>query len=174
MTSPMNTAFRPNNAVPSLPTMPNGWPVGSYDTYADAQRAVDYLADSKFPVQNVTIVGVEPLLVERVAGRLSWGRVLGAGAMSGAWFGLFIGLMLSLFTAGAGFGPILIGLVTGVVFGMGFSAINYGATRGQRDFVSHSQIVARRYDVLAVPAQAEAARNLLAKLSIGMPPTAQA
>jgi hypothetical protein len=91
--------------------------------------------------------------------------------MSGAWFGLFVGLLLSLFTVGAGFGPILIGLVTGVVFGLGFAAMNYAATRGQRDFVSHSQIVARRYDVLCQPAQAEAARNLLAKLSIGMPAT---
>jgi hypothetical protein len=167
----MTTAFRPSNAIPSLPTMPNGWPIGSYDTYAEAQRAVDYLADSKFPVHDVTIVGVEPLLVERVAGRLSWGRVLGTGAASGAWFGLFVGLLLSLFTAGAGLLPILIGLVTGVAFGVGFAAINYGATRGQRDFVSHSQIVARRYDVLCLPAEAEAARNLLAKLSIGMPAT---
>jgi hypothetical protein len=165
----MTTAFRPTNAIPSLPTMPNGWPIGSYDTYAEAQRAVDYLSDSKFPVQDVTIVGVEPLLVERVAGRLSWGRVLSTGAASGAWFGLFVGLLLSLFTAGAGFLPILIGLVTGVLFGVGFAALNYGATRGQRDFVSHSQIVARRYDVLCQPAQAETARNLLAKLSIGMP-----
>jgi hypothetical protein len=59
-----------------------------------------------------------------------------------------------------------------VLFGMGFAAINYAATRGQRDFVSHSQIVARRYDVLCQPAEAESGRNLLAKLSIGMPPAA--
>lgn len=165
----MTTAFRPTNAMPSLPTMPNGWPIGSYDTYAEAQQAVDYLADAQFPVHDVTIVGVEPLLVERVAGRLSWGRVLSTGAASGAWFGLFVGLLLSMFTAGFAWGPILVGLVTGTVFGLGFSAMNYGATRGRRDFVSHSQIVARRYDVLCQPRQAETARNLLAKLSIGMP-----
>ncbi|TCO48896.1 general stress protein [Actinocrispum wychmicini] len=167
----MTTAFRPNKAIPTLPTMPNGWPVASYDTYAEAQRAVDYLADSKFPVHDVTIVGVEPLLVERVAGRLSWGRVLGTGAASGAWLGLFVGLLLSMFTIGPAFGPILLGLAIGVIFGMGFAAINYGATRGQRDFVSHSQIVARRYDVLCLPAEAEGARSLLAKLAIGMPAT---
>jgi hypothetical protein len=166
----MTTAFRPNNAIPALPTMPQGWPIGSYDTYGEAQRAVDYLADNRFPVQNVTIVGVEPLLVERVAGRLSWGKVLGTAAASGAWMGLFVGLLLSWFTAGPAFGPILLGLGIGVLFGMGFAAINYAATRGQRDFVSHSQIVARRYDVLCQPAEAESGRNLLAKLSIGMPP----
>nr|WP_042196853.1 general stress protein [Kibdelosporangium sp. MJ126-NF4]CEL22594.1 FIG00945082: possible membrane protein [Kibdelosporangium sp. MJ126-NF4]CTQ89736.1 FIG00945082: possible membrane protein [Kibdelosporangium sp. MJ126-NF4] len=162
-------AFRPTNSIPSLPTMPNGWPIGSYDTYAEAQQAVDYLADAQFPVQDVTIVGVEPLLVERVAGRLSWSRVLSTGAASGAWFGLFVGLLLSMFSAGFAWGPILVGLLTGTVFGLGFAAMNYAATRGRRDFVSHSQIVARRYDVLCQPRQAEAARNLLAKLSIGMP-----
>ncbi|ONI74806.1 DUF4199 domain-containing protein [Actinosynnema sp. ALI-1.44] len=162
-------AFRPTNSIPSLPTMPNGWPIGSYDTYAEAQQAVDYLADANFPVQDVTIVGVEPLLVERVAGRLSWSRVLSAGAASGAWFGLFVGLLLSMFTAGFAWGPILVGLLAGTVFGLAFAAMNYSATRGRRDFVSHSQIVARRYDVLCQPRQAEAARNLLAKLSIGMP-----
>src|SRR5882724_7908336 len=107
----MTTAFRPNNkAIPALPTMPNGWPIGSYDTYAEAQRAVDYLADSKFTVQDVTIVGVEPMLVERVSGRLSWGKVLGTAAASSAWMGLFVGLLLSLFTVGPAFGPILLGL----------------------------------------------------------------
>lgn len=41
----------------SLPTPPTGWPIGSYATYAEAQRAVDYLADNDFPEQGVTIVG---------------------------------------------------------------------------------------------------------------------
>lgn len=159
----MTAAFAPTTT--GLPTMPEGWPVGSYDTYADAQRAVDYLADNKFPVETVTIVGVEPMLVERVAGRLTWGRVLSAGAASGAWFGLFVGLLLSLFTVGGGFGPILVGLASGVVFGVAFAAMRYGATRGKRDFVSHSQLVARRYDVLSKPRNAELARTLLLSLT---------
>lgn len=159
----MTAAFAPTTT--SLPTMPEGWPVGSYDNYAGAQRAVDYLADNKFPVEDVTIVGVEPMLVERVSARLTWGRVLSAGAASGAWFGLFVGLLLSLFTAGGGFGPILVGLVSGVLFGVAFSAVRYGATRGQRDFVSHSQLVARRYDVLCKPRNAELGRTLLMSLT---------
>ncbi|QFU87413.1 general stress protein [Amycolatopsis sp. YIM 10] len=160
------TTFTRNQATPQLPTMPSGWPIGSYDSYEGAQRAVDHLADSKFPVEDVTIVGVEPMLVERVAGRLSWGKVLTSGALSGAWFGLFVGLLLSMFTAGAGFAPILIGLVAGVGFGMVFSAIGYGATRGKRDFVSSSQLVARRYDVLSQPRNAEKGRELLSQLEL--------
>jgi Heat induced stress protein YflT domain len=160
----MTTAFAPNAQASGLPTPPTGWPIGSYDTYEQAQRAVDFLADRDFPVQDITIVGVEPMLVERVEGRLSWGRVLGAAAASGAWFGLFVGVLLSMFSAGAGLLPILIGLVGGVGASMIFAAISYASTRGRRDFVSQSQLVARRYDVLCQPRSAEAGRNLLYSL----------
>ena len=43
----------------ALPTPPKGWPIGSYPTYAEAQKAVDFLSDQQFPVQHVTIVGVD-------------------------------------------------------------------------------------------------------------------
>ena len=43
--------------------------VGIYNSYADAQKAVDYLADEKFAVQNLAIVGTELKSVERVLGR---------------------------------------------------------------------------------------------------------
>ncbi|HEY0448369.1 general stress protein [Actinophytocola sp.] len=162
----MTAAFATPPSTTSLPTLPDGWPIGSYDTYKEAQRAVDHLADSDFPVHDVTIVGVEPMVVERVAARLTWSRVLGAGAASGAWLGLFVGLLLSLFTPGAGLFPILIGLGSGVVFGLASAAVRYGATRGQRDFVSHSQLVARRYDVLCKPRNAEQGRDMLASLSM--------
>lgn len=161
----MTAAFATNPSTTNLPTLPDGWPIGSYDTYKEAQRAVDHLADSEFPVQDVTIVGVEPMLVERVSARLTWGRVLSGGAASGAWLGLFVGLLLSLFTVGGGLTPILIGTVAGVVFGLASAAVRYGATRGQRDFVSHSQLVARRYDVLCKPRNAELGRTLLVGLT---------
>ena len=77
-----------------LPTPPKGWPIGSYPTYEAAQRAVDYLSDNQFPVQQVTIVGVDLMQVERVTGRLNWAKVLGGGVLSGACLGLFIGLVL--------------------------------------------------------------------------------
>ncbi|MGI5127637.1 general stress protein [Pseudonocardia sp. CA-107938] len=168
MTTPFGGAGRPAPGLPSLPTPPTGWPVGSYATYEEAQRAVDHLADSDFPVRDVTIVGVDLMLVERVIGRLTWGRVLMSGALSGAWFGLFVGLLLAFFTpTGPALGPVLVGLVSGVVFGVVFAAVGYGATRGRRDFTSASQMVAGRYDVLCQPRNAEKARELLAKLAMG-------
>lgn len=154
---------------PRLPTRPSGWPIGSYETYEEAQRAVDYLADDDFPVADVTIVGVDLMLVERVIGRLTWGKVVGTGALSGAWFGLLVGLLLSWFSGQEGFAgaPVLVGLFAGVLFGVVFAATSFGFSRGKRDFSSASQLVAGRYDVLCLPRTAERGRDLLAKLAMG-------
>lgn len=171
VTSSFSRPNTPRPGLPRLPTRPTGWPVGSYEEYEQAQRAVDYLADNDFPVEDVTIVGVDLMLVERVTGRLSWGRVLGTGAASGAWFGLFVGLLLSFFdTQGGPIGPILVGLAAGVVFGLVFAAAGYASTRGRRDFQSASQLVAGRYDVICQPRSAERARDLVARLAMQSPP----
>lgn len=163
------TAFAPTGKV-STPTLPEGWPIGSYDSYDQAQRAVDHLARADFPVETLTIVGIDPMLVERVDGKLTWGRVLGAGAASGAWLGLMVGLLLSLVTEGGAMAPILIGLVSGVAFGTASAALKYRPAKGKRDFVSHSQVVARRYDVLSLPRTAEKGRDILAALVLAQPP----
>jgi hypothetical protein len=168
VTGPFSSTGRPAQGLPRVPTPPTGWPIGSYSTYAEAQRAVEHLADSDFAVEDVTIVGVDLMLVERVIGRLSWGKVLGTGAVSGAWFGLFVGVLLSVFTPGSGvtYQPVLVGLVSGMLFGLVFAAISYASTRGRRDFSSASQLVAGRYDVLCQPRNAERGRDLLAKLAM--------
>jgi hypothetical protein len=145
-----------------------GVQVGSYDGYEQAQAAVDYLSDQKFPVENVTIIGSDLRQVETVTGRLTWGRAIAAGAASGAWWGLFVGLLLGIFssTGGRWAGSVLLGLVIGLAFGAAFGAMGYGATRGRRDFTSTSRIVAGRYDVLCQPAHAEEARAHLARFSL--------
>jgi hypothetical protein len=159
------TAFTQPQARPQLPTLPSGWPIGSYESYEDAQKAVDHLAGSDFPVTDVTIVGVEPMLVERIAGKMSWSKVLTSSAMAGAWFGLFLGLMLTFFTPNAGALPIVIGVVAGIAFNLLFGALGYAANKNKRSFISQSQLVARRYDVLSQPRTAEKGRELLADLA---------
>ncbi len=147
-----------------LPTPPKGWPIGSYPTYAEAQRVVDYLSDQEFPVQQVTIVGVDLMQVERVTGRLTWPKVLGGGVLTGAWLGLFIGLILGFFSPSP-WGALITGLIAGVFFGLITSAIPYAMARGTRDFSSTMQLVAGRYDVLCDPQNAEKGRDLLARLT---------
>lgn len=123
--------------------------LGVFDKYVDAQKAVDFLSDHEFPVQNVLIVGTELKQVERVTGRLTWGKVLSAGAASGAWLGLLIGAILSIFSEGSSVVvTILGGVAFGVAFGVISGALGYSATRGQRDFSSVQKVVATKYEVL--------------------------
>ena len=123
--------------------------LGLFDRYEDAQRAVDYLSDHEFPVQNCMIVGTELRQVERVTGRLTYGRAAMAGAASGAWMGLFVGILLSLFSsANNAFAAVVTGILFGVVFGMAMGLATYAATGGRRDFTSVTQVVATRYEVL--------------------------
>jgi hypothetical protein len=149
---------------PGLPTPPKGWPIGSYTTYAEAQRAVDFLSDENFAVQDVTIVGVDLMQVERVLGRLTWGKVIGGGVVSGAWLGLFFGLLIGIVVDTNPLVPLLFGLVGGIIFGVVSTSIPYAATRGQRDFSSTMQLVAGRYDVLCDPRSAERARDMLTRM----------
>ncbi|GAA3575144.1 hypothetical protein GCM10022222_69610 [Amycolatopsis ultiminotia] len=159
------STFSQQPARPQLPTMPTGWPIASYESYEQAQRAVDHLVGADFPVTDVTIVGVQPMLVERIAGRMSLGKLLSSAAMSGAVFGLFLGLVLSMLNPGAGLLPIGLGLIAGIVFNLLFGALGYAANRNKRGFVSQSQLVAQRYDVLSQPRNAERGRELLADLA---------
>jgi len=176
MTSPFspgqNPGVAPGGAAASarrgpvgLPTPPKGWPIGSYPTYAAAQKAVDYLSDQAFPVQQVTIVGVDLMQVERVTGRLTWPKVLGGGVLTGAWLGIFIGLVLGFFSPNP-WSALVTGVVAGVIFGLITSAVPYAMARGTRDFSSTMQLVAGRYDVLCDPQNAEKARDLLARLTL--------
>jgi len=141
--------------------------LGVYDDYADAQRAVDYLSDEGFPVQNVLIVGTDLKQVERVTGRLTTPRVLTAGAASGAWLGLLVGLLLGIFVkGGAYFATVLTGIMLGVLFGAVWALIGYLATRGQRDFSSISKVIPNRYEVLTEHNLLAQGQELLAKLPV--------
>src|SRR3954464_5160151 len=121
-----------------------GVQVGSYDSYEQAQAAVDYLSDEKFAVENVTIIGSDLRMIEKVTGRLTTGRAIaagaagggawGPGAAGGAWWGLFVGLLLGIFSANGGqwFGYVLTGLAIGLAFGAAFGGMGYGPPRGPR------------------------------------------
>jgi hypothetical protein len=152
------------NGPDAARTVPKGDVVGSYNSYLDAQKAVDYLADQQFPVQMVSIVGNELKMVERVTGRLSYPRVALSGALSGMWFGLFVGVMLSFFAPDGGYFSIVTSVLMGAAFFMLFGIVTYAMQRGKRDFTSTSQVVATNYDVVVSFEAAGEARRLLHQL----------
>jgi len=146
------------------PSIPKGDVVGSYETYPEAQQAVDKLAHAQLDVSLVSIVGSDLKTVERVTGRLTWGRVAGAGAASGAWFGLFFGLLITLFSVTINFIAITIAAIgIGAGFGIIFGLISYAITRRTRDFTSTHQVLASKYEVIVASTITLAAQEALAR-----------
>jgi hypothetical protein len=153
----------PQNAQRRGPVIgiPHGEAVASFDDYADAQAAVDTLAAADFPVRRASIVGSDLKSVERITGRMSYGRAAAGGALSGAWLGLFFGLLLIIVSPQSGFVFIGAAALIGAAFGMLFNVVTYAARRRRRDFSSIAQIVASSYAVIVEAELANKARNIL-------------
>jgi hypothetical protein len=133
--------------------------LGTYSTHEAAQHAVDILAEHKFPVEHVTIVGTGLKLEERILGRWTFGRALLTGAGTGAWIGLLIGIIFWIVTPWV-IGALITAIILGIVFGAIFSAVAY--LMQKRTFMSAPSVVADRYDILVDAEFAEESRRLLA------------
>jgi uncharacterized membrane protein len=144
-------------------TVPKGEVLGTYDTYLEAQERVDHLAKAEFPIARVSIVGNDLKSVERVTRKLSWSRAALEGALSGAWFGLFVAVLLTFFQPEINWGFFLAAILIGAAAGMLFRLVSYGINRRNRDFDSINQVLASNYQVIVDPALVEQAREALAR-----------
>jgi hypothetical protein len=141
--------------------------VATYDTYEEAERAVDFLADNDFPVERVSIVGRGLHMVEQVTGRMTYGEAALRGALTGAVTGALIGWLFWLFDwfspiVAAGW-LILDGFWFGAVVGAVWGLLAHAATAGRRDFASRRTMAADRYELLVDEAVAGEAEALLAR-----------
>ncbi|MCW3003399.1 MAG: hypothetical protein JWQ20_2697 [Conexibacter sp.] len=143
--------------------------VATYDSYPEAERAVDYLADKRFPVERVSIVGRDLKLVEQVVGRMTLARSVLSGLLSGALIGVLIGWLFAVFNW---FDPVVargwlildalwFGAVAGAIFGL----ITHLLTGGRRDFSSVGGLQADHYDLLVDEEVADEAARTLAGLA---------
>ena len=139
--------------TPALPSVPKGDVLGTYDTYLEAQGVVDRLSKADFDVAKLSIVGNDLKTVEHVTGKLTYGRAALAGAASGAWLGLFFGLVLTIFTPPTAqtFGFVGAALLIGAGFGAIFGIVSYSLTRRRRDFTSTHQVLASNYQIIIDP-----------------------
>jgi len=151
-----NAANRPRRAI------------ASYDRYADAQRAVDYLSDREFPIDRVAIVGHGLRYVEQVHSRMTTGRAALLGAAHGALIGAFLSALVSIFfvldPATAVLLFLLYGTAAGALAGAALGALTHAMTRGERDFVSTAGMEADRFDVVVDEDVADRASELLQRL----------
>ncbi|QUH03524.1 glycine zipper family protein [Saccharopolyspora erythraea] len=140
-------------------------PVATYDTYAEAERAVDHLSDQHFPVERVAIVGHDVKLVEQVVGRLNYGRAAahgaGGGALTGVLFGWIFGLFSWIQPLLASFTLALYGLVFGAVIGALIGLLMHAMQGGRRDFSAVRAMEPSRYEVLVDTEVADEAARLL-------------
>ena len=159
MTDPQPSARRrqPRGAV-----IPSGETVATFDSYAEAQAAVDRLARAEFPVKELSIVGSDLKSVERVTGKMSYGRAALAGALSGLWVGIFFGLLLVLLSPTSTTPLFLVAAaLIGAGFGLFFNIVVYSLGRRRRDYTSVMQVVASSYAVVVGVELANRARNVL-------------
>jgi hypothetical protein len=142
--------------------------VASYSSYQQAERAVDFLSDQKFPVERVAIVARDLKLVEQVTGRVGYTEAALQGAGSGAIVGVLIGWLFGVFdwfnpvlsTLWLAFQGLWFGAVVGALLGLLFQALK----RGRRDFGSISAVSAGRYEVRVDEEVADEAARLLGEL----------
>jgi hypothetical protein len=140
--------------------------VASYSSYADAERAVDYLSDKGFEVSRTAIVGRDLRYVEQVTGRMTYGKAALRGALTGALVGVLIGWLFGIFDW---FDPIvtafwlaLDGLWFGAIVGAIAGLLAHALSGGRRDFASIGLVTAARYEILVDPEVADEAARLLA------------
>lgn len=154
--NPMQGGTDPLRTQPTPPSTT----IAEFDTYEEAQALVDRLADARFAVEHVRIVGTGITTVEQVLGRMSYGRAALSGALGGAWFGLFIGLLFGLIIADS-WSWVLWSVLMGAAFGIIAGVVQHAMTGGKRDFASVRGIQAARYGVQVTSEHAAEAVRLM-------------
>lgn len=152
------------------PAIPTGHSVGEFKNYTDATALVDRLIDGDFPAQQIVIVGSGVKLVERIRGRLGYGRVAYSGAITGIWMGLIFAILIGAGVEVSATGEVsynasefIAAVVMGAGIGMLINIVRFSFTKNRRGFISMAQSVAESYQVLVPEAEAAKANQALNK-----------
>lgn len=139
--------------------------IATYNDYADAQKAVDQLSDSGFPVFTASIVWTDLRHVEHVTGRRTVLSAAFNGALAGAWFGSLLGLLLTFFVETtddtSAIGVVLAYLVLGALAGALWYAGAHALQRGKRDFQTLGRFEAEHYELWVQPETSNLAMDVL-------------
>ena len=102
-----------------------------FPSLEEAESAVKRLSDTKFPINQISIVTQNIETTKQVHGYITAGDVAAQGASSGAWMGGFFGLLVgAAFLWVPGFGPLFVaGPLAAMLLG-GAEGIVAGAAGG--------------------------------------------
>lgn len=143
------------------PTVPRGIEVAVYDTYQAAAGAIDTLVEREFPVDKVSVIGSELRSIERITSGLSYPKAALSGLASGLWFGLFLGLIMVIWSPASGVNYLFAALALGAGFGIISGVATYAFTRRYKNYQSTNAVVATKYSIVVSPEVAAQAQGIL-------------
>jgi hypothetical protein len=134
--------------------IPEGETLATFPGYPEAQALVNSLVTHGVPAQALSIVGADVTLVERVTGKIGYGRAALSSAMSGSWLGVLAGLVFVIISPTDIITPIVGGLFIGAGVGMVVGMLIFTFSKGpKRLFRSMQQVIAQSYRVVVEPQQ---------------------
>lgn len=150
------------------PMIPKGIAIGEFTNYKDASNLVEKLVSGDFAAPKISIIGHDPVMVERVRSRLGYNRIALSGALTGFWMGILFALVLgsgvSVDDQGAisydpaGFFSVVV-MAAGI--GMLFNILRFAVAKNKRGFISAQMPVASRYEVIVPAEDVAEARKIL-------------
>lgn len=154
--------FATSPSDPNAQGLPRGEVLGTYSSYQQAREVVDQLATGEFDVKQVSIVGTDLRMVERVRGKLTYASVALRSAIQGALFGAMLGLLLSLVDPARAGMQILATAAIGAAIWiiMGVIGMSMRKSRGG-GFDSVQQLVPTSFDVVCAFESAAQAKGIL-------------
>jgi hypothetical protein len=129
--------------------IPHGESLATFERYPDAQELVKTLVSKGVPARALSIVGSPVALVERVTGKIGYGRAAVSAAISGSWLGLIVGLVFVVLSPTDFITPLLAGLLIGAGVGMMAGMVLFTFAKGPKRFYrSMQQVIAESYRVV--------------------------
>lgn len=154
--------FAGSPSDPNALGLPRGQVLGTYSSYEQARQVVDRLAEQEFDIKQVSIVGTDLRMVERVRGKLTYASVALRSGLQGAIFGALLGMLLSLIDPSqAGFQILTTAAIGAAVWIiMGVIGMSVRKKRGG-GFDSIQQLVPTSFDVVCAFEVANRAQQIL-------------
>ena len=133
-------------------SLPRGETLATFDAYVSAQKLINSLVSEGVPFRSLSIVGTDVNLVERVTGKIGYGRAALSSAMSGSWLGVLAGLIFVIVSPTDVITPIVAGGIIGAGIGMVVGMVLFTlAGSNRRSYRSMQHIIAQSYRVVVEP-----------------------
>jgi len=133
-------------------SLPRGETLATFDAYVSAQKLINSLVSEGVPFRSLSIVGTDVNLVERVTGKIGYGRAALSSAMSGSWLGVLAGLIFVIVSPTDVITPIVAGGIIGAGIGMVVGMVLFTlAGSNRRSYRSLQHIIAKSYRVVVEP-----------------------